>query len=81
AGLTAMRLGPYVLATAIGLVPSTVVQVGAGASAEAIIAWSLPVAALLSGAVLALVALGVLAGRRRARSSAAEPAPVPPTPA
>jgi uncharacterized membrane protein YdjX (TVP38/TMEM64 family) len=84
AGLTAMRLGPYVLATAIGLVPSTVVQVGAGASAEAIIAWSLPVAALLTGAVLALVALGVVTGRRRARSSAATepaPAPVPPTPA
>ena len=66
AGLTAIRLGPYAFATAVGLVPSTVVQVGAGASAETIIAWSSPVAALLTGAVLAVVLVGVLVHRRRA---------------
>ncbi|MCW2683032.1 MAG: Conserved rane protein of unknown function [Blastococcus sp.] len=81
AGLTAIRLGPYALATAIGLVPSTVVQVGAGASAETIISWSSPVVVLLSAAALALVGLGVLLRRRRARALAAdEPAPVPTIP-
>ena len=33
AGLTGVRFAPYVLGTALGLVPSTVVQVGIGASA------------------------------------------------
>jgi uncharacterized membrane protein YdjX (TVP38/TMEM64 family) len=78
AGLTAIRWGPYALATAIGLVPSTVVQVGAGASAETIIAWSSPVAVLLTGAVLALVALAVLIHRRRGRA-ADDLAPLPPS--
>jgi uncharacterized membrane protein YdjX (TVP38/TMEM64 family) len=36
AGLTSIRWGPYALATAIGLVPSTIVQVGVGASAGAL---------------------------------------------
>ncbi|MCW2579012.1 MAG: Conserved rane protein of unknown function [Blastococcus sp.] len=81
AGLTAIRLGHYALATAVGLLPSTVVQVGAGASAETIVAWSSPVVVLLTVAVLALVGLGVLLRRLRARASAADqPAPVPPIP-
>jgi uncharacterized membrane protein YdjX (TVP38/TMEM64 family) len=36
AGLTSIRWGPYALATAIGLVPSTIVQIGVGASAGAL---------------------------------------------
>ena len=73
AGLTAIRLAPYALATAIGLVPSTVVQVGAGASAETVIAWSSPVGLLLTGAVLAMAAGAVLIHRRRARPAADAP--------
>ena len=80
AGLTAIRLAPYALATAIGLVPSTVVQVGAGASAETIIGWYSPLTLLLSLAVLGLVAGGLLVRRRRTRASTADdPEPVPPT--
>jgi uncharacterized membrane protein YdjX (TVP38/TMEM64 family) len=56
-GLTAMRLLPYVAATALGLIPSTVVQVGVGASAPALVsgataAVALPPAALVVGGVV-----------------------------
>jgi uncharacterized membrane protein YdjX (TVP38/TMEM64 family) len=66
AGLTAVRLAPYTLATALGLIPSTVVQVGVGASAgvladRATTFTVVPVVAV----VLGLAALGVLAWRRR----------------
>ncbi len=66
AGLTAVRLTPYALSTAIGLVPSTVVQVGIGASAGVLAAWAttftvVPVVA----AVLVVAGVGALAGRRR----------------
>jgi uncharacterized membrane protein YdjX (TVP38/TMEM64 family) len=66
AGLTAVRLTPYALSTALGLIPSTIVQVGVGASAgvlavRAATATAVPVAA----AVLVLGALAVLAWRRR----------------
>ena len=37
AGLTAIRWAPYAAGTALGLVPSTVVQVGIGASAGAVV--------------------------------------------
>jgi uncharacterized membrane protein YdjX (TVP38/TMEM64 family) len=64
AGLTAVRLPPYALSTALGLIPSTVVQVGVGASAGVLAdrAASLVVPAL---ALLVLAGLGLLAWRRR----------------
>jgi uncharacterized membrane protein YdjX (TVP38/TMEM64 family) len=77
AGLTAIRPATYALATAIGLVPSTIVQVGIGASAGAIISWATTAtAALLLVVVLVLAGLGVLAWRRRSQapSAAEEPA-------
>jgi uncharacterized membrane protein YdjX (TVP38/TMEM64 family) len=75
AGLTAVRLTPYALATAIGLVPSTVLQVGVGASAGALATWAttftvVPVVAT----VLVLAGLAALAWRRR-RPSAGDPVP------
>jgi uncharacterized membrane protein YdjX (TVP38/TMEM64 family) len=74
AGLTSVRFAPYALATAIGLLPGSVVQVGVGASAGALVdrAGPLPVA----GALLAVlvVALGGLLGWRRRRTPSAAPA-------
>ncbi|RBY79379.1 TVP38/TMEM64 family protein [Blastococcus sp. TF02-09] len=66
-GLTAMRLLPYLAATGLGILPSTVVQVGVGASAPALAsgvtaAVALPLAALV-------VAVLVWFRRRRARVS------------
>ncbi|HLM05567.1 MAG TPA: VTT domain-containing protein [Blastococcus sp.] len=55
AGLTAVRLGPYLLATALGMLPSTVVQVGLGASAGTFDPWTLAGAAVVAGAVLVVV--------------------------
>lgn len=78
AGLTAVRLLPYLAATAVGTVPSTVVQVGAGASAPFIVrqATTLTVVPLLAAAVL-LTAGGAVAWRRRARRRPVEPGPEP----
>jgi uncharacterized membrane protein YdjX (TVP38/TMEM64 family) len=72
AGLTAIRLAPYALATAIGLVPSTIVQVGIGASAG-VLADRATVVTVVTG-VLAVVLLAgwALVARRRAAA-----APVP----
>jgi uncharacterized membrane protein YdjX (TVP38/TMEM64 family) len=74
AGLTRARLSTYMLATAIGLVPGTVVQVGLGASAGFVVdqAATLTVVPLAAGLVL-LVGLAVRASRRR-RRPALEPA-------
>jgi uncharacterized membrane protein YdjX (TVP38/TMEM64 family) len=65
-GLTAVRLTPYALSTALGLVPSTVVQVGVGASAGVLAdrATTLTVVPALVG-VLVLTGLGAFAWRRR----------------
>jgi uncharacterized membrane protein YdjX (TVP38/TMEM64 family) len=68
AGLTGVRFAPYVLATALGLVPSTVLQVGIGASAGFALEGGTVLTALPLAAV-ALVAVGVgglLLWRRRA---------------
>lgn len=63
-GLTAMRLPPYVAATALGIIPTTVVQVGVGASAPALVGGA------TAAVALPLAVLGVLAlvwfRRRRA---------------
>ena len=66
AGLTAVRLAPYALSTALGLVPSTLVQVGVGASAG-VLADRATTSVLVAGlvAVLGLAGLGVLVWRRR----------------
>jgi uncharacterized membrane protein YdjX (TVP38/TMEM64 family) len=74
AGLTAVRLTPYAFSTAIGLIPSTAVQVGIGASAEVLATWAtaftvVPVVAV----VLAAAGLGALAWRRRGPAGGADP--------
>jgi uncharacterized membrane protein YdjX (TVP38/TMEM64 family) len=64
AGLTALRLPVYVVATAVGMLPGTVVQVGLGASAGALDAWA------LAGVVAVLaVVLAVVLRRRRAAAA------------
>ena len=66
AGLTAVRVTPYALATALGLVPSTVVQVGIGASAGVLATWATPVTVFpVAAAVLVLAGFGAFAWRRR----------------
>jgi uncharacterized membrane protein YdjX (TVP38/TMEM64 family) len=65
AGLTAARPTPYVLATAIGLVPGTIVQVGLGASAGVLAARATTVTVVV--AVLVLAGLAAF-GRRRHRA-------------
>jgi uncharacterized membrane protein YdjX (TVP38/TMEM64 family) len=66
AGLTAIRWAPYALATALGLVPSTIVQVGIGASAG-VLAGRAGVLTLVPGAIAVLVlgSWALLAWRRR----------------
>jgi uncharacterized membrane protein YdjX (TVP38/TMEM64 family) len=66
AGLTGVRFAPYVFGTALGLVPSTVVQVGIGASAG-FVADRASAAALAAAAVLAVAVVGAVVWRRRAR--------------
>lgn len=61
-GLTAMRLLPYAAATALGILPSTVVQVGVGASAPALVSGATAAVAL---PLAALVLAGVVWFRRR----------------
>jgi uncharacterized membrane protein YdjX (TVP38/TMEM64 family) len=74
AGLTAVRLTPYALSTAIGLVPSTVVQVGIGASAGVLAAWATPITVVpIAAAVLVAAGLVALAWRRRRRAPDAQP--------
>src|SRR3954447_5323004 len=66
AGLAGVRLLPYLAATAVGLVPSTVVQVGVGASAPFVVeqATTFTLLPVLLVAVL-LAVLGALTWRRR----------------
>jgi uncharacterized membrane protein YdjX (TVP38/TMEM64 family) len=64
AGLTAIRPAPYALATAVGLVPGTVVQVGIGASVGALASWA-TVFTLGPLTVVVLAWLGAFAWRRR----------------
>jgi uncharacterized membrane protein YdjX (TVP38/TMEM64 family) len=72
AGLTAIRWPPYVAGTALGLVPSTLVQVGIGASAAAVVARTTPLTVVpLLAAVVVLVALAAGAWHRRQRAAVA----------
>jgi uncharacterized membrane protein YdjX (TVP38/TMEM64 family) len=67
AGLSGIRLGPYLLGTAIGLVPWSVLYVGIGASATSIDSWTSLVDAVPTLAVVLLLALlaGYFWWRRR----------------
>ncbi|SEO69482.1 TVP38/TMEM64 family protein [Trujillonella endophytica] len=69
AGLAAVRPGPYLAATALGLLPSTVLQVGAGASVEHLDRWAdaLTTPAGTAAAVAVLLAAAGLAVRWRRR--------------
>jgi uncharacterized membrane protein YdjX (TVP38/TMEM64 family) len=70
AGLTSIGWAPYAAGTALGLLPSTVLQVGVGASAGAIVAGATPltVASVAGAVVLATLAAG--GWRRRNRATA-----------
>jgi uncharacterized membrane protein YdjX (TVP38/TMEM64 family) len=69
AGLTAVRVTPYALSTALGLVPSTVVQVGIGASAGLLATWLTPGTVVpVAAAVLVTAGLGALTWRRWRRT-------------
>lgn len=61
AGLTAVRVLPYLGATALGILPSTVVQVGVGATAPALVSGATAAVAV----PLVVLVLGVLWYRRR----------------
>ena len=65
AGLTAVRWPSYVAGTAIGLVPSTLVQVGVGASAGAVIAGATPLIVVPLLAAIGLLAALAAGGWRR----------------
>lgn len=69
AGLLGVRFRPYLAATAVGLIPSTVVQVGLGASVGFVAGGGSTLALVppVIGAVV-LSVLGSLAWRRRSRN-------------
>jgi uncharacterized membrane protein YdjX (TVP38/TMEM64 family) len=66
AGLTRMRWTPYLAATAVGLVPGTVVQVGLGASAPFVVQQATALTVVPVVAAVVAVAVGVLVWRKRA---------------
>ena len=68
AGLSGVRLGPYLLGTAVGLVPWSVLYVGLGASVASIDSWSYLVPPVLTlSVVMAAALLTVHFWRRRQR--------------
>lgn len=77
AGLSGVRLGPYLLGTAVGLVPWSVLYVGVGASVASIDSWTHLIPPLLT--VSAVLSVVVLAGHfwrwRRRRGN--QPGTVP----
>lgn len=69
AGLTGVRFVPYLLATALGLVPSTLLQVGVGASAGFLVE-QVPASVVVPTAALVLVVAVVAAVLWRRRRPA-----------
>lgn len=79
AGLSGVRLGPYVLGTALGLVPWSVLYVGIGASVTSIGSWATLVDVVLPiGAAVALALLGVGFWWRRRRHRLTQSPPTRP---
>jgi uncharacterized membrane protein YdjX (TVP38/TMEM64 family) len=76
AGLSGVRVGPYLAATAVGLVPSTLVQVGIGASTGFVVAHATALT-VVPAVVIAVVLLGggVWWYRRRAGAEKRQPLP------
>jgi uncharacterized membrane protein YdjX (TVP38/TMEM64 family) len=77
AGLTGVRLLPYLAATAVGLLPSTAVQVGLGASAPVVVAHATAFTAVPVTVAVVLAAVALLAWRRHRRRGADTDAEVP----
>ena len=82
-GLTGVRLGPYVLATAVGTLPGTLLHVSigavggaslAGARSRSTLEWSLLAAGLVATICVTIYVMRV-ASRAVARRTAAEPEP------
>jgi uncharacterized membrane protein YdjX (TVP38/TMEM64 family) len=65
AGLTGVRFLPYLLGTALGLVPSTIVQVGIGASAAFVAGRASTLVLAPAGVVAAAALVGAVVWRRR----------------
>jgi uncharacterized membrane protein YdjX (TVP38/TMEM64 family) len=76
AGLVGVRLGPYILATAVGLPPGTALQVGIGASAAVFVSGQAALALALVPLAVGVALLGwlVLRAWRRRPEPAADPA-------
>ncbi len=70
-GLTAVGFGPYLLATAVGILPGTVAYTALGAFGTEPGSWPFLVAV---GALVVLTAGGLLVARRRRAASAERPA-------
>lgn len=76
AGLTGVRLRPYLLGTAVGSLPSTLIQVGVGASAAFVVGRTTMLTVLpFAVPAVVLAVLGLLAVRRRWRRTPAPGAP------
>ncbi|MCF6508807.1 TVP38/TMEM64 family protein [Blastococcus sp. MG754426] len=77
AGLSGVRLGPYLLGTAVGLVPWSVLYVGVGTSVASIDSWTHLIPPLLT--VSAVLSVVVLAGHfwRPTRRPGNQPGTVP----
>ncbi|WP_158544483.1 TVP38/TMEM64 family protein [Blastococcus sp. TBT05-19] len=76
AGLSRVRLAPYLAGTAVGMVPSTVVQVGVGAS-TAFVVDHLTALAVVPAVVVTLVLLGAALwwAKRRSRRAGEQALP------
>ena len=79
AGLSNVRLGPYLLGTAMGVLPGSVLYVGIGTSLSALIGWAprWPAAAVALFAVVALSLSGAVWWWRRRPPPVADSPPVP----
>jgi uncharacterized membrane protein YdjX (TVP38/TMEM64 family) len=74
AGLVGVRLGPYVLATAVGLLPGTALQVGIGASAAVFVTGQAALALVSLAVGVVLLGWLIMRAWRRRPQPAADPA-------